>query len=73
MLAQKRKFFRNPRKRNDAPTVSNTPPTGNSPIGDRDSTRKATTPKLENIALKQMYTQALAATLRLNKSRVLRL
>ncbi len=54
LLAQKRKFFLNPRKRNDAPTVSNTPPTGSNPIGARDSTRNATTPMLENIALRQM-------------------
>jgi len=54
LLAQKRKFFLNPRKRNDAPTVSNTPPTGSNPIGDRDSIRNATTPTLENIALREM-------------------
>ncbi len=54
MLAQKRKFFLNPRKRNDAPTVSNTPPTGNNPIGVSDSIMKVTTPVLENIALRQM-------------------
>ena len=54
LLAQKRKFFLNPRKRNDAPTVSNTPPTGSNPIGDRDSIRNATTPIPENIALRQM-------------------
>jgi len=51
LLAQKRKFFLNPRRRNDAPTVSNTPPTGNNPIGDNDSIRKATPPTLENIGL----------------------
>jgi hypothetical protein len=54
LLAQKRKFFLRPRRRNDAPTVSNTPPTGSSPIGVKDSIRKATTPVLENIALRQM-------------------
>ena len=54
MLAQKRKFFRSPKKRNEAPTVSKIPPTGKRPIGDTDSIRKATTPRLENIALKQM-------------------
>ena len=54
LLAQKRKFFLNPRKRNDAPTVSNTPPTGSNPIGARDSIRNATTPTLENIALREM-------------------
>lgn len=54
LLAQKRKFFLNPRKRNDAPTVSNTPPSGNNPIGAKDSIRNATTPTLENIALRQM-------------------
>jgi len=54
LLAQKRKFFLSPRKRNDAPTVSNTPPTGSNPIGARDSTRNATTPMPENIALRQM-------------------
>ena len=73
MLAQKRKFFLNPRKRNNAPTVSNTPPTGSSPIGARDSSRNATTPILKNIALRQMWTQALAATFRLKRNRVLRL
>ncbi len=51
---QKRKFFLNPRKRNDAPTVSNTPPTGSNPIGVTDSTRNATTPVLEKIALREM-------------------
>ena len=54
MLAQKRKFFLNPRKRNDAPTVSNTPPTGNNPKGATDSMRNETTPMLKNIALRQM-------------------
>jgi hypothetical protein len=54
LLAQERKFFLNPRKRNDAPTVSNTPPTGNNPIGARDSIRNATTPALEKIALREM-------------------
>ncbi len=54
MLAQKRKFFLNPRKRNNAPTVSNTPPTGSNPIGVTDSTRNATTPVLEKIALREM-------------------
>ena len=54
LLAQKRKFFLSPRKRNDAPTVSNTPPTGSNPIGARDSIRNATTPILENIALRQI-------------------
>jgi len=54
LLAQKRKFFLSPRKRNDAPTVSNTPPTGSSPIGARDSMRNVTTPILENIALRQI-------------------
>jgi len=54
LLAQKRKFFLSPRKRNDAPTVSNTPPMGSNPIGARDSIRKATTPRLENIALREM-------------------
>ena len=54
MLAQKRKFFLSPRRRNDAPTVSNTPPIGSNPIGVKDSIRKATTPILENIALRQM-------------------
>ena len=54
LLAQKRKFFLNPRKRNDAPTVSNTPPTGSKPIGTRDSMRKANTPTLKNIALSEM-------------------
>ena len=54
LLAQKRKFFLSPRKRNDAPTVSNTPPTGSNPIGARDSIRNATTPTLENIALRQI-------------------
>lgn len=73
MLAQKRKFFLNPRNKNDAPTVSNTPPTSNKPIGDRDSTRNEMTPTLENIALREMYTHALAATLLLKRNRVLRL
>ena len=54
LLAQKRKFFLNPTKRNDAPTVSNTPPTGSNPIGAMDSIRNATTPTLENIALREM-------------------
>jgi hypothetical protein len=54
LLAQKRKFFLNPRRRNEAPTVSNTPPTGSNPIGVNDSTRNVTTPMLENIALRQM-------------------
>jgi hypothetical protein len=54
LLAQKRKFFLNPRKRNDAPTVSNTPPTGSNPIGAMDSIRNATTPVLEKIALREM-------------------
>ncbi len=54
LLAQKRKFFLSPRRRNDAPTVSNTPPIGSNPIGVKDSIRKATTPILENIALRQM-------------------
>ena len=54
MLAQKRKFFLNPRKRNDAPTVSNTPPTGSNPIGTKDSIRNARTPVLEKIALREM-------------------
>ena len=54
LLDQKRKFFLNPRRRNDAPTVSNTPPTGSSPIGATDSIRNATTPILEKIALRQM-------------------
>ncbi len=43
-------FFLNLRKRNDAPTVSDTPPTGNNPIGAKDSIRNATTPILKNIA-----------------------
>ena len=54
MLAQKRKFFLNPRKRNNAPTVSNTPPTGSNPIGVTDSIRNATTPILEKIALREI-------------------
>ena len=54
MLAQKRKFFLSPRKRNDAPTVSNTPPIGSNPTGATDSIRNATTPTLENIALREM-------------------
>ena len=54
LLAQKRKFFLSPRKRNDAPPVSNTPPTGKSPMGATDSMRNETTPMLKNIALKQM-------------------
>ena len=54
LLAQKRKFFLNPMKRNNAPTVSNTPPTGSNPIGVTDSTRNATTPVLEKIALREM-------------------
>jgi hypothetical protein len=54
LLAQKRKFFLKPRKRNDAPTVSNTPPTGSKPIVAMDSIKNATTPILENIALRQM-------------------
>ena len=54
LLAQKRKFFLNPRNRNDAPTVSNTPPTGNNPKGATDSMRNETTPMLKNIALRQM-------------------
>jgi hypothetical protein len=54
LLAQKRKFFLSPRKRNDAPTVSNTPPTDNSPMGARDSMRNAITPVLEKIALREM-------------------
>ncbi len=53
LLAQKRKFFLSPRKRNDAPTVSNTPPTGSNSIGVRDSIRNATTPTPENIALRE--------------------
>ena len=73
LLAQKRKFFRRPRNRKVAAAVSKTPPTGNNPIGDSDSIRKDTTPRLENIALRQMYTHALAATFRLKRSRVLRL
>ena len=54
LLAQKRTFFLSPRKRNDAPTVSNTPPTGSNPIGAKDSSRNARTPILENIALRQV-------------------
>jgi len=54
LLAQKRKFFLKRRKRNDAPTVSNTPPTGNKPVGAMDSIKNATTPILENIALRQL-------------------
>ena len=73
MLDQKRKFFLSPRRRNDAPTVSNTPPTANNPIGATDSIRNTTTPILENIALRQMKTQALAATFLLKRNRVLRL
>jgi hypothetical protein len=40
LLAQKRKFFLKPRRRNNAPTVSNTPPTGSKPRGTSDSMRK---------------------------------
>ena len=54
LLAQKRKFFLSPRRRNDAPTVSNTPPAGSNPIWVKDSIRNVTTPILENIALRQM-------------------
>jgi len=54
LLAQKRKFFLNPRKRNNAPTVSNTPPTDSNPIGVTDSIRNATTPILEKIALREI-------------------
>ncbi len=73
LLAQNRKFFRSPRNKNDAPTVSSDPPTGSSPVGEMDSSRNITTPMLENIALRQMYTHALAATLFLNRKSVLRL
>ena len=73
MLDQKRKFFLSPRRRNDAPTASNTPPTGSNPIGAKDSVRNTTTPILENIALRQMKIQALAATFLLKRNRVLRL
>jgi hypothetical protein len=54
LLAQKRKFFLKPRKRNDAPTVSNTPPTGSNTIGASGSIRNVTTPMLENIAPRQV-------------------
>jgi len=51
----KGEFFLSPRRENDAPTVSNTPPpAGNNPIGVKYSIRNATTPILENIALRQM-------------------
>jgi hypothetical protein len=54
LLVQKRKPFLDPRKRNDAPTVSNTLPTGSNPKAARDPIRNATTPILNNIALRQM-------------------
>ena len=54
LLAQKRKFFLNPRKRNNAPIVSNTPPTGSKPIGTSDSMRNAKTPIPKKIALREM-------------------
>ena len=73
LLAQKRKFLRSPRNKKVAPMVSNDPPTGRSPMGDTDSIKKVTTPMLENMALKEMYIHALAATLFLNRKSVLRL
>ncbi len=54
MLAQKRKFFLKPRKINNAPTVSNTPPTGSKPKGISDSMRNGTTPTPKKIALREM-------------------
>ena len=54
LLAQKRKFFLNPRKRNNAPTVSNTPPTGTSPKGTSESIRNAKTPIPKKMALREM-------------------
>jgi len=73
LLAQKRKFFLSPSKRNNAPTVSNTPPTGSKPKGTSDSMRNATTPMPKKIALRDMWTHALAATLLLKRKAVLRL
>jgi hypothetical protein len=54
LLAQKRKFFLKPRRRNNAPTVSNTPPTGSRPNGTSDSMRNAATPTPKKIALREM-------------------
>jgi hypothetical protein len=54
LLAQKRKFLLKPRRRNNAPTVSNTPPPGSKPNDTTDSMRKAVTPTPKKIALREM-------------------